>query len=139
MVPGFRRGHVPKSVVKTRFRKELRDEVLAHILPHSLGDAIRENDLKVIGEPSIDNLKFGDDESIDVTFTIEVKPEFEISSYKSLPLTKRVYRIRDEDVEQTITGLREEHARRRIAHRHHLAHGRSSNGVCGRVHAGVRP
>ena len=40
-VPGFRRGHVPKSVVKTRFRKELRDEVLAHILPHSLGDAIR--------------------------------------------------------------------------------------------------
>ncbi|HXI25175.1 MAG TPA: trigger factor family protein, partial [Pyrinomonadaceae bacterium] len=26
-VPGFRRGKVPKSVVKTRFRKELRDEM----------------------------------------------------------------------------------------------------------------
>jgi trigger factor len=110
MVPGFRRGHVPNSVVKTRFRKELRDEVLSHLLPHSLEDAIREKELKVIGEPAVDDLKFGDDESIDVTFALEVAPEFEVSNYKSLPLTKRVYRIRDEDVEKTLDGLRERNA-----------------------------
>jgi trigger factor len=109
-VPGFRRGHVPSSVVKTRFRKELRDEVLSHLLPHSLGDAIREKDLKVIGEPAVDDLKFGDDESIDVTFTVEVAPEFEVSNYKALPLTKRVYKIRDEDVERTLDDLRERNA-----------------------------
>jgi trigger factor len=109
-VPGFRRGHVPSSVVKTRFRKELRDEVLSHLLPHSLGDAIREKDLKVIGEPAVDDLKFGDDESIDVTFTVEVAPEFEVSNYKSLPLTRRIYKIRDEDVERTINDLRERNA-----------------------------
>lgn len=109
-VPGFRRGHVPNSVVKTRFRKELRDEVLSHLLPHSLGDAIREKDLKVIGEPAVDDLKFGDDESIDVTFTVEVAPEFEVSNYKSLPLTRRVYNIRDEDVERALADLRERNA-----------------------------
>ncbi|MEK6299609.1 MAG: trigger factor [Acidobacteriota bacterium] len=109
-VPGFRRGHVPNSVVKTRFRKELRDEMLSHLLPHSLEDAIREKDLKVIGEPAVDDLKFGEDESIDVTFAIEVAPEFEVSNYKSLPLTKRVYKIRDEDVEQTLDGLRDRNA-----------------------------
>lgn len=109
-VPGFRRGHVPNSVVKTRFRKELRDEVLSHLLPHSLEDAIREKDLKVIGEPAVDDLKFGEDESIDVTFAIEVAPEFEVSNYKSLPLTRRVYKIRDEDVERTLDGLRERNA-----------------------------
>ena len=109
-IPGFRRGHVPKSVVKTRFRKELRDEVLAHLLPHTLGDAIREKDLKVIGEPAIEDLKFGDDESIDVTFTIEVKPEIDLSNYKELPLKKRVYKIRDEDVDQTVERLRQQQA-----------------------------
>lgn len=109
-VPGFRRGHVPKSVVKSRFRKELRDEVLSHLLPHSLGDAIREKDLKVLGEPAIEDLKFGDDESIDVTFTIEVKPEINLSNYKSLPLKKRVYKIRDEDVDQTVERLRQQQA-----------------------------
>ena len=106
-VPGFRRGHVPKSVVKTRFKKELRDEVLSHLLPHSLSDAIREKELKVIGEPSIENLDFGDDESIDVTFVVEVIPDFELSNYKELPITKRVYKIRDEDVDKTIERLRQ--------------------------------
>ncbi len=106
-VPGFRPGHVPKSVVKTRFRKELRDEMLSQLLPHSLGDAIREKDLKVIGEPSVEDLKFKDDESIDVIFNLEVAPEFTLSNYKELPLTKRVYKVRDEDVESTIERLRQ--------------------------------
>jgi len=106
-VPGFRRGKVPKSVVKTRFRKELRDEMLSQLLPHSLGDAIREKDLKVIGEPSVEDLKFNDDESIDVTFNVEVAPEVTLSNYKELPLTRRVYRVRDEDVERAVEHLRQ--------------------------------
>ncbi|MEK6321550.1 MAG: trigger factor [Acidobacteriota bacterium] len=109
-VPGFRPGHVPKSVVKTRFRKELRDEMLSQLLPHSLGDAIREKDLKVIGKPSVEDLKFKDDESIDVTFNVEVAPDFVLSNYKELPLRKRVYKIRDEDVESAIDRLRWGHA-----------------------------
>jgi len=106
-VPGFRRGHVPKSVVKTRFRKELRDEMLSQILPHSLGDAIREKELKVIGEPSVEDLKFKDDESIDVTFNLEVAPEFTLSKYQELPLTKNIYKVSDEDVDKSIEHLRE--------------------------------
>lgn len=106
-VPGFRRGHVPKSVVKTRFRKELRDEMLSQILPHSLGDAIRQKELKVIGEPSVEDLKFKDDESIDVTFNLEVAPEFTLSKYQELPLTKNIYKVSDEDVDKAIEQLRE--------------------------------
>lgn len=109
-VAGFRPGRVPRSVVKTRFRKELRDEMLSQLLPHSLGDAIREKDLKVIGEPSVEDLKFKDDESIDVTFNVEVAPEFTLSNYKELPLTKRIYKIRDEDVESAIDRLRQSQA-----------------------------
>ncbi len=106
-VPGFRRGHVPKSVVKTRFRKELRDEMLSQILPHSLGDAIRQKELKVIGEPSVEDLKFKDDESIDVTFNLEVAPEFTLSKYQELPLTKKIYKVSDEDVDKAIDHMRE--------------------------------
>lgn len=109
-VPGFRRGHVPKSVVKTRFRKELRDEMLSQVLPHSLGDAIREKALKVIGEPSVEDLKFKDDESIDVTFNLEVAPEFTLSKYQELPLTKQIYKVSEEDVDKTIEHMREGHA-----------------------------
>jgi trigger factor len=109
-VPGFRPGHAPKSVIKTRFRKELRDEVVSHLLPESLQKAITDKDLKVIGEPAVDELKFGDDESINVTITVSVKPEFEMADYHGLPLTKRVYKIRDEDVDKELERLRETQA-----------------------------
>jgi trigger factor len=109
-VPGFRPGHAPKSVIKTRFRKELRDEVVSHLLPESLQKAISDKELKVIGEPAVDDLTFGDDESINVTITVSVKPEFELADYKSLPLTKRVYKIRDEDIDKEIEQLREQNA-----------------------------
>ena len=106
-VPGFRRGHVPGSVIRTRFKKELREEVISHLLPSALGDAIREKDLKVVGEPSLEAFKFNDDESIDASFTVEVAPEFEIANYKGIALRKRIYKIRDEDVLKAIERLRE--------------------------------
>jgi len=106
-LPGFRRGHVPPSVVKTRFKKELRDEMVSHLLPEALHTAITEKELKVLGEPKVDDLKFGEDDSIDVTITVEVAPEFELANYKGMTLRKRVYNIRDEDVEKTIDRLRE--------------------------------
>jgi trigger factor len=106
-VPGFRRGHVPGSVIKTRFRKEIREEVISHLLPNALGDAIREKELKVVGEPSLEDFKFNDDESIDAGFTVEVAPEFEIANYKGIALRKRIYKVRDEDVVKAVDHLRE--------------------------------
>lgn len=109
-VPGFRRGHVPKSVVKTRFRKELRDEMLSHLLPDSYSEAVQERKLTVVGEPTVEDLKFGDDDSIDVTFSLEVAPEFTLSNYKGIALTKREYKIRDEDVDSAIEHMRQSQA-----------------------------
>lgn len=48
--------------------------------------------------------------SIDVSFNVEVAPEFTLSNHKELPLTKRVYKVRGEDVESTIERLRQGHA-----------------------------
>jgi trigger factor len=109
-IPGFRRGHVPSSVVKTRFRKELRDEVVSQLLPNALQDAIREKDLKVIGKPELDEINFSDDESINATFIVEVAPDFTLSNYKNIPLTKRVYNVTDEEVDKAIQAIREAHA-----------------------------
>jgi trigger factor len=109
-VPGFRRGHVPRSVVKTRFKKELREEVLSHLLPQAFSDAIKEKELKVVGEPSLENLKFGDDESIDATFLVEIAPEFQLGNYERLPVTKRNFKVRDEDVDKVIARLSEQQA-----------------------------
>jgi trigger factor len=109
-IPGFRPGHVPKSVVKTKFRKELRDEVVHKLLPQALSDAIQQKDLRVVSEPALDELKFNDDESIAASFTVEVSPDFDLAPYTSLSLTRRVWTVKDEDVEDAVQALRERHA-----------------------------
>lgn len=106
-IAGFRPGHAPVGLVKTRFHKELRDEVVAELLPTSFDNAIKEKSLKVVAEPKLDDMKFGDDNSINATFSIEVAPEFELPDYKNLSLSKHVHETTDAEVDKAIEMLRE--------------------------------
>ena len=52
-VPGFRPGHAPTSVVRTRYKSEIRTELLRELLPEAVNNAIIENSLSVLGEPDV--------------------------------------------------------------------------------------
>jgi trigger factor len=111
-VPGFRPGHAPREVVRTRFKDKIRGEVLQEIVPQAIQDAIAEHALDVIGEPGIhlDNSeglgKLGT-EPINVHVHVEVLPEVTLGEYKGLEAARRVRPVTDEDVERVIEGLRE--------------------------------
>jgi trigger factor len=106
-IPGFRPGRAPVNLVKKRFHKELRDEVVSELIPTSFDNAVKEKSLKVVAEPKLDDMKFGDDDSINATFTIETAPEFELPDYKKLTLTKHVHETTDEEVDKAVEMLRE--------------------------------
>ena len=114
-VPGFRRGHTPRSVVRTRFRDEIRSEVLREIVPQAVGDAIEQSQLAVLGEPDIhlDNdealNKIGE-QSLSVHVHVEVLPQVELGEYKGLEATRMTRPVTDEDVERVIEGLLESSA-----------------------------
>jgi trigger factor len=106
-ISGFRPGRAPVGLVKTRFQKELRDEVVSELIPTSFDNAIKEKALRIVAEPKLDDMKFGDDNSINAIFTIEVAPEFELPNYKNLSLSKHVHETTDADVDKAIQTLRE--------------------------------
>lgn len=106
-VPGFRPGRVPRGVVKQRFSKEVKDEVIGQLLPHALQHAIVDNKLRFIGEPHITELSVSEGEPLKFKAGIEVMPEVELKEYKGLKVTKRVARVTDEDVERVIENWRE--------------------------------
>jgi trigger factor len=106
-ISGFRPGRAPVGLVKTRFQKELRDEVVSELIPTSFDNAIKEKALRIVAEPKLDDMKFGDDNSINALFTIEVAPEFELPNYKNLSLSKHVHETTDADVDKAIQTLRE--------------------------------
>lgn len=114
-VPGFRRGHTPRSVVQTRFKNEIRGEVLREIVPQAVQDAIEEQRLVVLGEPDIhlDNteaLERIGAEAVSLHVHVEVLPEVELGEYKGLEASRRLRPVKDEDVERVLEGLRESSA-----------------------------
>src|ERR1700704_719362 len=88
-VPGFRPGHAPRAVVRTRFKDQIRTEVLRELLPNAVQDAIEEHKLEPLGEPEL-NLENSDgldqlgQKPISFQVNVEVLPEIELAKYREL-------------------------------------------------------
>ena len=90
-VPGFRPGHAPTSVVRTRYKNEIRSDVLRELLPEAVNSAIDELSLQPIGEPDVrlDNegvLEHLGDEPLTVKVGLEVLPQIELKEYLAAEL-----------------------------------------------------
>ena len=114
-VPGFRPGHAPTSVVRTRYKSEIKGELLRELLPDAVNNAIVEHSLAALGEPDVqfdntDALERPGEQPLTVKVGLEVLPEVELGEYKGLETTRRVRPIGDADVDRVIDGLRDQFA-----------------------------
>ncbi len=111
-VPGFRDGHAPRSVVRTRYKNEIRTEVLRELVPEAVNNAIVEHSLDAISEPDVhfeneETLERLGEESITVKVAVEVVPEIKLGEYKGLEATRSTRPVTDADVDNTIANWRE--------------------------------
>ncbi len=111
-VPGFRRGHAPRGVVRTRYKSEIRGEVLRELVPDAISEAIEQHELNAIGEPGVhfeDEVtleKLGEN-PISIKVDLQVLPKVTLGTYKGLEGVRRVRPITDQDIQQMLDGLRE--------------------------------
>ena len=111
-VPGFRPGHAPRGVVRTRFKDQIRTEVLRELIPDAVQKAIDEHKLEPLGEPQLDletaeGLDPLGTKPISFHVTVEVLPEIKLGNYKGFKTERRTRPVKDEDVEKLVENLRE--------------------------------
>jgi trigger factor len=110
-VPGFRKGHAPVTVVRTRYKKDIQGDVLKRLVPEAVERAIEESGLQVIGQPDVhldnENLDKLGQESITLHAHVEVMPELDLGEYKGIEAARRTRPVSDEEVERVIENLRE--------------------------------
>jgi trigger factor len=114
-VPGFRKGHTPVSVVRTRFKNEIRGDVVQALVPRAVNEAITESGLHVIGEPEIhldpgEGLTKMGEAPLAVHAHVEVLPEISLGDYRGLEATRRTRPVTDEMIEEFVAGIREQSA-----------------------------
>lgn len=114
-VPGFRPGHAPRAVVRSRFKDQIRTEVLRELLPNAVQEAIAEHNVAALGEPelNLDNtegLSQLGQKSISFNVNVDVLPEIKLGAYKGLEASRRTRPVKDEDIDPVIEHLRESSA-----------------------------
>ncbi len=110
VLPGFRKGKVPAELARKHLGEDLEGEVLRRLLPNALDDALKDADLKPLGDPHISNLKFNPGKPLAFTATVEVVPQVEISGYEGLKLTREQPEIQEEDLNRVLDQLRDQRA-----------------------------
>src|SRR5438309_2492855 len=111
-VPGFRPGHAPRAVVRTRFKDQIRTEVLRELLPDAVQKAVEEHKLEPLGEPEL-NLENSEgldqlgQQSISFNGNVEVLPEITLGEYNNLEVTRSTRSVKENDVDRVIENLRE--------------------------------
>jgi trigger factor len=110
-VKGFRPGKVPARVLDQYVgRGAVLEEAVNEALPRFYGDAVRENNVDILGHPEIEVTEFNDGDQLVFTATVDVRPEFELPSYEGLPVTVDDAEVDDAKVDEQLQGLRDRFA-----------------------------
>jgi len=109
-LPGFRRGHVPASIIRQRFSEDLKSDVVEALVPRYFRREADKLGLKPVSQPRVTDLHVHENEPLRFRASFEVMPEIKVEGYRELRAEKTEIAVTDEEVEQTLNGLREQHA-----------------------------
>ena len=109
-LPGFRPGKAPASLVRTKFGSEIRKEVLDNLLPRFFQKKLEEENLQVVGQPSVTDVHFHQGEPIRFKAEFEVAPSIELGEYRGVTVPYREPVVTDQDVDDRLNGIREQKA-----------------------------
>ena len=107
---GFRKGRVPLSLIRRMYGPKIEYEVIEDILPSIVTRAWKQENLRVVSTPKVEDLHFQPGESLRLTFTVDVEPEVEVEKFENFKFVRRIFEVSKEDVESMLEGLRYDHA-----------------------------
>lgn len=116
-VDGFRKGHVPDSVLVSRIGEmniiaEMAERALAHCYPHIL-DA---HEIDAIGQPQVEITKIAKDNPLGFTATVAVLPAFSLPKYADIAKTANTEKLSEEVTDEEVENQIKDILRQKIAY-----------------------
>lgn len=109
-IPGFRQGHAPASIIRQRFSEDIKTDVAESLVPKYFRREAEKQGLKPVSQPRVTDLHIHDGEPLKFKASFEVLPEIKVEGYKELRAEKAETAVSDDEVEQSVKGLIEQHA-----------------------------
>src|SRR6202789_3875758 len=109
-IPGFRAGKVPESLIRSKFAKEVRQEVLESLVSERFRKAINDQKLRPISEPQLLDMQLFDGQPLKFKAAFEVAPEIDIAGYDSVHVNKPDAALTEEEFDAELNRVLESHA-----------------------------
>ncbi|MDX1385902.1 MAG: trigger factor, partial [Thermoanaerobaculia bacterium] len=108
-LPGFRKGKVPLAVVRKRFEKDIRQEVIDRLVPRFWRQAEAESELEALLPPTLAEVEFDFESSLVFDAVVEVRPRVELGPIGDFELPQIRIEPTPEEVDQAIEEIRRQH------------------------------
>jgi trigger factor len=109
-LPGFRAGHVPATIIRQRFKEDLKSDVVESLVPRYFRKEAERLGMVPVSQPRVTDLHIHDGEPLRFKASFEIMPEINVEGYKELRTDHAEIVVKDEEVEEALTNIREQHA-----------------------------
>jgi len=122
-LPGFRAGHVPASVIRQRFKEDLKSDVVEALVPRYFRKEAEKLGMIPVSQPRVTDLHIHEGEPLRFKATFEIMPEIKVEGYRELRADHPEIVLKDEEIEDALNNIREQHATFTSIEGHPLADG----------------
>ena len=109
-LPGFRKGKVPRSMIKLHFSDDVRQEVARHLIPEVYRQALAETQLRPVEEPDLQEVTLEESAPLKFSAVIEIKPTITLGRYVGLSVKHAPKPFAETEVDEALGQMQEQHA-----------------------------
>ncbi|MBT5093814.1 MAG: trigger factor family protein, partial [Halobacteriovoraceae bacterium] len=85
---GFRKGKAPLQMIEKIYGPQLESDALNDFVQNKFFEAVTKEDLRVVGYPSFENMKYESGTSVSFDAMVEVFPTVELKDFSGLTFSK---------------------------------------------------
>lgn len=110
-INGFRPGKVPTGVVKKMYGKSILVEEINHLVGHALQDYIRDNEIKILGEPipnrqQIETVDWDNQSDFEFEYSVGLVEDFTVDISKKVKIKSYIIEVDGKILEESLDNVR---------------------------------
>ena len=109
-IPGFRAGKVPESLVRSKFAKDVRQEVLDTLVKDRFRTTLEEQKLQPVSQPQMTDLFLVEGQPLRFKAAFEVMPEIDIAGYDTVQVQRPDAAVSEDEYQAELSRALESHA-----------------------------
>ena len=114
-IPGFRPGKAPENMVRSRFAKDIQQELKQRIISQAHQEGVADADFEVFTIVELEEGEITSGQDAVITFTVDVIPEFNLPAYEGLKVSAEPTDASDEEVTKMLDQILSQRAEFNVA------------------------